>query len=201
MDRDRGVRGGRDQDVRLGAALLVEPDCHLTLGVEPDGGGLAQGESQVLRCPVSVSAPAAPSPTRNLLTKLRPRTAPPSNAAKSASASTMGEVSWGTSMTMATSSGAYHVRSGSLRPFKYAQARIPHFWRVEDEIGAPTVHTYELDTMTSTSVATGIHRHPPQPAEGLRPHPPRHRPRQPRALTAPPGRQATASRAGKPKKP
>ncbi|MEU1018445.1 Uma2 family endonuclease [Streptomyces sp. NPDC005900] len=49
-------------------------------------------------------------------------------------------------------------RDRSLKPFKYAQARIPHFWRVEDESGAPTVHTYELDTMTSTYVATGIHR-------------------------------------------
>lgn len=49
-------------------------------------------------------------------------------------------------------------RDRSLKPFKYAQAGIPHFWRVEDEAGAPTVHTYELDTMTSTYVATGIHR-------------------------------------------
>ncbi|WP_370268787.1 Uma2 family endonuclease [Streptomyces sp. V4I8] len=48
-------------------------------------------------------------------------------------------------------------RDRSLKPFKYAQARIPHFWRVEDE-GGPTVHIYELDTMTSTYVATGIHR-------------------------------------------
>ncbi|KPI20264.1 protein of unknown function DUF820 [Actinobacteria bacterium OK074] len=49
-------------------------------------------------------------------------------------------------------------RDRSLKPFKYAQAGIPHFWRVEDESGAPTVHTYELDAMTSTYVATGIHR-------------------------------------------
>ncbi|MFI0728371.1 Uma2 family endonuclease [Streptomyces sp. NPDC021225] len=49
-------------------------------------------------------------------------------------------------------------RDRSLKPFKYAQAKIPHFWRIEDEAGAPTVHTYELDDMTSTYVATGIHR-------------------------------------------
>lgn len=49
-------------------------------------------------------------------------------------------------------------RTWSLKPFKYAQARIPHLWRVEDEAGTPTVHTYELDTMTGTYVATGIHR-------------------------------------------
>ncbi|GHF54936.1 Uma2 family endonuclease [Streptomyces sp. ET3-23] len=49
-------------------------------------------------------------------------------------------------------------RDRSLKPFKYAQARIPHFWRVEDEAGSPVVHTYELDTMTSSYVPTGIHR-------------------------------------------
>jgi Uma2 family endonuclease len=49
-------------------------------------------------------------------------------------------------------------RDRSLKPFKYAQAGIAHFWRVEDESGAPTVHTYELDAMTSSYVPTGIHR-------------------------------------------
>jgi Uma2 family endonuclease len=49
-------------------------------------------------------------------------------------------------------------RDRSLKPFKYAQARITHFWRVEDEDGAPAVHTYELDSMTSAYVPTGIHR-------------------------------------------
>ncbi|TDC07263.1 Uma2 family endonuclease [Streptomyces sp. 8K308] len=49
-------------------------------------------------------------------------------------------------------------RDRSLKPFKYAQAGIPHFWRVEEERGAAAVHTYELDTMTSSYVATGIHR-------------------------------------------
>ncbi|WP_233103116.1 Uma2 family endonuclease [Streptomyces flavofungini] len=49
-------------------------------------------------------------------------------------------------------------RDRSLKPFKYAQAKIPHFWRVEDEAGSPSVHTYELDDMTSAYVATGIHR-------------------------------------------
>ncbi|MEU2131848.1 Uma2 family endonuclease [Streptomyces sp. NPDC018352] len=49
-------------------------------------------------------------------------------------------------------------RDRSLKPFKYAQAKIPHFWRIEDEAGVPAVHTYELDGMTGTYVATGIHR-------------------------------------------
>ena len=49
-------------------------------------------------------------------------------------------------------------RDRSLKPFKYAQAKIAHFWRIEDEAGAPAVHTYELDLMSSTYVPTGIHR-------------------------------------------
>jgi Uma2 family endonuclease len=49
-------------------------------------------------------------------------------------------------------------RDRSLKPFKYAQSRIRHFWRVEDEAEIVTVHTYELDAMTGSYVATGIHR-------------------------------------------
>ncbi|MFJ6697009.1 Uma2 family endonuclease [Streptomyces sp. NPDC091272] len=49
-------------------------------------------------------------------------------------------------------------RDRSLKPFKYAQSGIRHFWRIEDEAGAPTVHTYELDAMTKLYVLTGIHR-------------------------------------------
>ncbi|MFD9729387.1 Uma2 family endonuclease [Streptomyces sp. NPDC059072] len=49
-------------------------------------------------------------------------------------------------------------RDRSIKPFKYAQAGIPHFWRVEDEAGEPAVHVYELDTVTRTYVPTGIHR-------------------------------------------
>lgn len=49
-------------------------------------------------------------------------------------------------------------RDRSLKPFKYAQAGITHFWRVEDEAGAPAVHIHELDTMTNTYVPTGIRR-------------------------------------------
>ncbi|MEU9142817.1 hypothetical protein [Streptomyces sp. NPDC048349] len=45
-----------------------------------------------------------------------------------------------------------------MKPFTYAQAGIPHFWRVEDEPAGPAVHVYELDTVTRSYVATGIHR-------------------------------------------
>lgn len=49
-------------------------------------------------------------------------------------------------------------RDREYEPFKYARARIPHYWRVEDEKGQPVVHTYELDETTLPYVATGIHR-------------------------------------------
>lgn len=49
-------------------------------------------------------------------------------------------------------------RDRSLKPFKYAQACIPHYWRVEEENGLPAIHTYELDNTTRAYVATGINR-------------------------------------------
>ncbi|MFM9372086.1 Uma2 family endonuclease [Streptomyces sp. Da 82-17] len=49
-------------------------------------------------------------------------------------------------------------RDRNIKPFKYAQAGIAHFWRVEDEKGEPVVHVYELDRLTRAYVATGIHR-------------------------------------------
>jgi len=49
-------------------------------------------------------------------------------------------------------------RDRSLKPFTYAQAGIPHYWRIEEEGGLPVIHTYELDETTHAYVATGIHR-------------------------------------------
>lgn len=49
-------------------------------------------------------------------------------------------------------------RDRETKPFKYARAGIPHFWRVEEEHGLPVVHSYELDETTRAYVATGIHR-------------------------------------------
>lgn len=48
-------------------------------------------------------------------------------------------------------------RDRETKPFKYARAGIRHFWRIEEEHGAPVVHSYELDDPTRTYVATGIH--------------------------------------------
>ncbi|WP_460702148.1 Uma2 family endonuclease [Myceligenerans halotolerans] len=53
-------------------------------------------------------------------------------------------------------------RDKTVKPHKYAEAGIGHFWRVEGEVrdGGPvtTVHVYELDDMTSAYVPTGIFR-------------------------------------------
>ncbi|MFI6577659.1 Uma2 family endonuclease [Nocardiopsis sp. NPDC050513] len=36
-------------------------------------------------------------------------------------------------------------RDRTTKPLKYAQAGIPHFWRIEQEDGGPAIHVYELD--------------------------------------------------------
>jgi Uma2 family endonuclease len=51
---------------------------------------------------------------------------------------------------------AHRDRTVKLR--KYAEAGIPHYWRVEDEGGLPVAHVYELDEPTRTYVPAGIFR-------------------------------------------
>ncbi|WP_116247406.1 Uma2 family endonuclease [Nocardiopsis sp. FIRDI 009] len=36
-------------------------------------------------------------------------------------------------------------RDRTTKPLKYAQAGIPHFWRIEPEKNGPAIHVYELD--------------------------------------------------------
>ncbi|AXK36234.1 Uma2 family endonuclease [Streptomyces armeniacus] len=50
-------------------------------------------------------------------------------------------------------------RDRDTKPYKYARAGIPHFWRVEmkGDDDHPVVYVYELDTVTRSYVATGIH--------------------------------------------
>ncbi|MDP9797711.1 Uma2 family endonuclease [Catenuloplanes nepalensis] len=52
---------------------------------------------------------------------------------------------------------AHRDRTVKLR--KYAEAGIGHYWRIEDEDGAPVVHAYELDGPTRSYAPTGIFRH------------------------------------------
>lgn len=48
-------------------------------------------------------------------------------------------------------------RDGKRKPQLYAEAGIPHFWRVEQGDGRrPVVYAYELDRMTSRYVPVGI---------------------------------------------
>ncbi|MFE7130154.1 Uma2 family endonuclease [Streptomyces sp. NPDC057638] len=48
-------------------------------------------------------------------------------------------------------------RDREIKPVKYAQAGVPHFWRVEESEGLPVVYTYERDPATRTYGLTGIH--------------------------------------------
>ncbi|WP_030681277.1 Uma2 family endonuclease [Streptomyces cellulosae] len=47
-------------------------------------------------------------------------------------------------------------RDRELKPRKYAQAGIPHYWRVEENQGLPVVYVYELDPATQSYGLTGI---------------------------------------------
>ncbi|MFF5210074.1 Uma2 family endonuclease [Streptosporangium sp. NPDC000396] len=49
------------------------------------------------------------------------------------------------------------IRDRERKPELYAAAGIPHFWRIEEKDGRPTVYVYELDPATKTYVPTGIH--------------------------------------------
>ncbi|WP_327304797.1 Uma2 family endonuclease [Streptomyces sp. NBC_01298] len=51
---------------------------------------------------------------------------------------------------------AHRDRIVKLR--KYAEAGIPHYWRVEDEDGAPVVHVFELEEPAGAYAPAGIFR-------------------------------------------
>ncbi|GII80756.1 hypothetical protein Sru01_57380 [Sphaerisporangium rufum] len=49
-------------------------------------------------------------------------------------------------------------RDRRVKPERYAEAGIPHFWRIENEDNHPVVHVYELDDTTGGYVPTAIER-------------------------------------------
>ncbi|MFF3668122.1 Uma2 family endonuclease [Microtetraspora malaysiensis] len=49
------------------------------------------------------------------------------------------------------------VRDRKRKPVLYAEAGVPHFWRVENQKGRPAVYVYEIDPGTSAYFLTGIH--------------------------------------------
>jgi Uma2 family endonuclease len=50
------------------------------------------------------------------------------------------------------------TRDRTVKPRKYAEAGIRHYWRVEKENGKPVVHVYELDEVTKAYTSIGIFR-------------------------------------------
>ncbi|PJN22639.1 Uma2 family endonuclease [Kitasatospora sp. CB02891] len=49
-------------------------------------------------------------------------------------------------------------RDRTVKLHKYAEAGIPHYWRIEDEDGTTAAHVYELDTPTRSYAPAGIFR-------------------------------------------
>ncbi|MFD7338059.1 Uma2 family endonuclease [Streptomyces violascens] len=50
------------------------------------------------------------------------------------------------------------ARDRQVKPRKYAEAGVPHFWRVEQDGGMPVVYVYELDQATKSYGQSGICR-------------------------------------------
>ncbi|MFJ7076230.1 Uma2 family endonuclease [Streptomyces sp. NPDC098781] len=51
-------------------------------------------------------------------------------------------------------------RDRETKPLKYARAKIPHHWRIENERGRAAVHAFELEPTTGTYTSVGIFREP-----------------------------------------
>jgi Uma2 family endonuclease len=49
-------------------------------------------------------------------------------------------------------------RDRETKPLKYARAKIPHYWRVENEKGRAAVHAFELEPTTRAYASVGIFR-------------------------------------------
>jgi Uma2 family endonuclease len=50
------------------------------------------------------------------------------------------------------------ARDRETKPLKYARAKIPHYWRVENEQSRAVVHAFELEPTTGTYTSVGIFR-------------------------------------------
>ncbi|MFF0060032.1 Uma2 family endonuclease [Streptomyces sp. NPDC005279] len=48
------------------------------------------------------------------------------------------------------------TRDRETKPVKYARAKIPHYWRVEDNEGQAVVYVFELEPATGAYTSTGI---------------------------------------------
>lgn len=50
------------------------------------------------------------------------------------------------------------TRDRETKPVQYSRAKIPHYWRIENEKGLAVVHAFELEPTTGTYTSTGIFR-------------------------------------------
>ncbi|MER6114412.1 Uma2 family endonuclease [Streptomyces sp. NPDC001743] len=48
------------------------------------------------------------------------------------------------------------TRDRETKPVKYARARVPHYWRVENQDGRAVVYVFELEPATGAYTSTGI---------------------------------------------
>ncbi|WP_327172152.1 Uma2 family endonuclease [Streptomyces sp. NBC_00656] len=48
------------------------------------------------------------------------------------------------------------TRDRETKPVKYARAKIPHYWRVENQDGRAVVYAFELEPATAAYTSTGI---------------------------------------------
>ncbi|MDJ1138373.1 Uma2 family endonuclease [Streptomyces iconiensis] len=48
------------------------------------------------------------------------------------------------------------TRDRETKPVKYARAKIPHYWRVEEDRGRAVVYVFELEPATGAYTSTGI---------------------------------------------
>ncbi|MFB7595437.1 Uma2 family endonuclease [Streptomyces sp. NPDC056160] len=49
-------------------------------------------------------------------------------------------------------------RDRETKPLKYSRAKIPHYWRIENENGRAVVHAFELEPTTGSYTSVGIFR-------------------------------------------
>jgi Uma2 family endonuclease len=49
-------------------------------------------------------------------------------------------------------------RDRTVKHLKYAEAGIPHFWRIENDGGSPVVYVYELDFVVKAYAPAGVFR-------------------------------------------
>lgn len=118
---------------------------------------------RVLEQGLARSAPASLRVRREMTTTLATRQRPePDLLVVNADADLdMGQTSYaGSDVVLAVEvvSAESEERDRKRKPMLYAEAGIPHFWRVENQNGQAVVFVYELDPATREYGLAGVHR-------------------------------------------